>query len=395
MRPFALQHLVRTLLLLLAALTIGLLVLVRPVAAQETRTVAGTFDFGIVGRQGRNPGTMNDLRNFSTLGLRISFFAFDEAGFGGTQGNDLRGFLRMISHDGQIIEVSGSINWQIKKNGRTVYIGIVPDTLTVPLVVSTPGGPYVMDGMSNFAVRLPGETLAYADRSNVKGAANPPDTPDIPTFEAITVPGVPELAATASHSILEGTTLIADLDTEEWVSWVITGGADAALFDIDPISGVLIFREAPDYEAPRDADGDNRYEVDILAMDLDGQTSQQATTVDVTPLPPQISSSKSVQPASVLGRAFDCAADPADPEAAEMLPGTCVTYRIEISNDPQAGHADALRVVDDMPTSVMAIGILASGGFDNVEMSANSFTGEITRFDPGETAWVEIRAILQ
>ena len=50
----------------------------------------------------------------------------------------------------------------------------------------------------------------------------------------------------------------------------IAGGADAALFELDPVSHMLRFVDLPDFEAPGDADGDNVYEVVLGATD--GQT---------------------------------------------------------------------------------------------------------------------------
>ena len=55
----------------------------------------------------------------------------------------------------------------------------------------------------------------------------------------------------------------------------ITGGADAALFTIDAASGALAFAAAPDFEAPADADRDNRYELIVEASDGERVTSQQ------------------------------------------------------------------------------------------------------------------------
>lgn len=50
------------------------------------------------------------------------------------------------------------------------------------------------------------------------------------------------------------------------LAYSITGGADAALFTIDPDTGVLSFISAPDFEAPA-GDGDNQYEVVVTATD--------------------------------------------------------------------------------------------------------------------------------
>ena len=58
-------------------------------------------------------------------------------------------------------------------------------------------------------------------------------------------------------------------------------GTDAALFTIDANTGEVRFREAPDFEAPGDGDGDNVY--DIIATVSDGTTETgQAVAIRVT-----------------------------------------------------------------------------------------------------------------
>ena len=57
-------------------------------------------------------------------------------------------------------------------------------------------------------------------------------------------------------------------------TYAISGGADAALFAIDPTNGYLIFIDAPDYETPRDlgaGEGNNTYQIEI--------TQRTATTI--------------------------------------------------------------------------------------------------------------------
>ena len=68
----------------------------------------------------------------------------------------------------------------------------------------------------------------------------------------------------------------------EGLGWRIIGGADAALLLMDPASGALRFRTAPDFEAPADADADNLYEVVFEVRDGWGAAAQQALTVAVT-----------------------------------------------------------------------------------------------------------------
>ena len=49
-------------------------------------------------------------------------------------------------------------------------------------------------------------------------------------------------------------------------TYTISGGADAALFILNPENGYLRFAAVPDYEAPADADGDGVYEVEVSAQ---------------------------------------------------------------------------------------------------------------------------------
>ncbi len=66
-------------------------------------------------------------------------------------------------------------------------------------------------------------------------------------------------------------------------------GADAALFDIDA-AGALTFLAAPDFEAPGDADGDNVYDVTVVASDgaLTDSADLQVTVTDVVETPPLV-----------------------------------------------------------------------------------------------------------
>lgn len=66
--------------------------------------------------------------------------------------------------------------------------------------------------------------------------------------------------------------------------YVITGGADAALFTIDQPTGLLRFIAAPDYESPRDRGagvGNNTYQVEVTRTDGAG-TAAQLLTIWVT-----------------------------------------------------------------------------------------------------------------
>ena len=64
----------------------------------------------------------------------------------------------------------------------------------------------------------------------------------------------------------------------------IAGGTDAARFAIDASSGALRFIAAPDFEAPRDANANNVYELTVGVSDGNGGTATQAIAVAVSNL---------------------------------------------------------------------------------------------------------------
>ena len=92
----------------------------------------------------------------------------------------------------------------------------------------------------------------------------------------------------ASLSIAENgaavtTVQASDADGSTTLSYSIVGGADAALFQIDDVTGALSFKSAPDYEAPADSNGDNVYDLDVLVSESNHNLSDlQSLTVAVT-----------------------------------------------------------------------------------------------------------------
>ncbi|MEM7220843.1 MAG: cadherin domain-containing protein [Pseudomonadota bacterium] len=70
-------------------------------------------------------------------------------------------------------------------------------------------------------------------------------------------------------------------DVEDAEPQMGLGGADAASFSIDGATGEIQFVANPDYETPADADGDNVYEINVLATDSDGATTTQSVSVTV------------------------------------------------------------------------------------------------------------------
>ncbi|WP_295531787.1 hypothetical protein [Novosphingobium sp. Chol11] len=157
--------------------------------------------------------------------------------------------------------------------------------------------------------------------------------------------------ATGSVSVAENTAAVttvvaADPDAGTVLEYAITGGADAALFDIDAVTGALAFVAAPDFEDPTDADSDNVYDVIVTASDgtlTDTQTL--AITVTDAAENPVISSDGGAATGAVSVAENTAAVTTvlaADPDA-----GTVLEYAI-------TGGADAALFEIDAVTGALA-----------------------------------------
>ena len=73
-----------------------------------------------------------------------------------------------------------------------------------------------------------------------------------------------------------------DPDRGARITYSVVGGADAALFTINPSTGVLRFSSAPNFEQPTDTDRNNAYQVVVQASDGRGGVDSQVISVRVT-----------------------------------------------------------------------------------------------------------------
>ena len=135
-----------------------------------------------------------------------------------------------------------------------------------------------------------GAATAYEVRVR---AANPEGTSGwSAAAAALTVTNAPPaFTSPASMEIREnntgaGTVTATDPDSaDSVVAYDISGGNDEDLLSIDQNTGVLVFRSAPDYEAPADQNRDNTYEIAVAATSGTGQRQLTAThsiTITVT-----------------------------------------------------------------------------------------------------------------
>ena len=99
-------------------------------------------------------------------------------------------------------------------------------------------------------------------------------------------PAAPEITGGSTATVQEGATVALDVNATDLngdtLTYSISGGADADLFDIDGGTGVVSFKEAPDFSAPDDAGGNNVYDVQVTVSDPGGLTDARDYAVTVT-----------------------------------------------------------------------------------------------------------------
>ncbi|MEC3860643.1 tandem-95 repeat protein [Mesobacterium sp. TK19101] len=114
-----------------------------------------------------------------------------------------------------------------------------------------------------------GQAQATSDFALIVDPVN--DAPVITSADAVSVVGDATLVGTITATDLEG----------DGITFAISGGADAALFTL--VAGQLSFAAIPDFQAPRDANGDNVYEVQVTASD---GTDGVGQLMRITVMPP-------------------------------------------------------------------------------------------------------------
>ncbi|MCU7869878.1 MAG: tandem-95 repeat protein [Candidatus Thiodiazotropha sp. (ex Lucinoma borealis)] len=119
-----------------------------------------------------------------------------------------------------------------------------------------------------------GGNNSYAVSINV-GAVN-----DSPVITSHSGNGNVMLAIEENTSVVTRVTAD-DLDNDT-ISFAIDDGTDLGLFNIDSVSGELMFVNAPDAENPLDSDQDNVYQVQVVVSDGNGGMDRQSFTIEVT-----------------------------------------------------------------------------------------------------------------
>ena len=154
---------------------------------------------------------------------------------------------------------------------------------------------------------------------------------------------------TAAITIIENTSTVATLASSDpdgtARTYSISGGNDAAKFTINAATGALSFIAAPNYEAPTDSNGDNVYQVVVVASDGSLSDSQAlSVTVGNVNEAPVISSNGGGDTASITINENSSAVTTlasSDPE------GTARTYSI-------GGGTDAAKFTVNATTGALS-----------------------------------------
>ena len=195
----------------------------------------------------------------------------------------------------------GPVSVDVEENQTAVYTAVVTDADGDPLTYSLSGadaGLFTIDpntGVVSFLVapdfEMPGDDggdnvynigVMATDGTRGRTQAVTITVTDVndnaPIFTSPATANVEEnqtAAYTAQATDAEGDALSYSLS-----------GTDAGLFTIDPATGEVSFNEAPDFESPNDANGDNVYNIIVTASDnTEGTTdTNQAVAITVTGL---------------------------------------------------------------------------------------------------------------
>ncbi|MEW7849964.1 DUF4347 domain-containing protein [Massilia aurea] len=164
------------------------------------------------------------------------------------------------------VDSSLKVNGYYKQNTSGAWVNLATavtavGTKTKVTFSLTDGGQFDSDGVVNGSISDPGGLVTIAPAIVSNGGA-----------------------PTANLTVREGTTTVTTVQAGSGAGYAITGGLDAALFQIDAVTGALRFASTPSHSQPLDAGADNVYDVQVTATDAFGFDTQ-ALAVRVTARP--------------------------------------------------------------------------------------------------------------
>lgn len=173
-----------------------------------------------------------------------------------------------------------AVTWSISGGEDAARLTIDPDSGVLSFV-SAPDFEAPVDGAtsgSNTYIVQISATDADGNAATLALTVTVRDIDD--TAPVITGPSDGPGAAASRSTVSEGVLPVFTFTAGEPVTWSLSG-TDAARFAIDAATGALGFVSAPDFEAPADADRNNRYLLQVRAVDRAGNASTQSVEIQV------------------------------------------------------------------------------------------------------------------
>lgn len=176
-----------------------------------------------------------------------------------------------------------------------------------PLDPPFPGSPTAVDELYDVQVRATDAAGNFTDRLLTFRVTNVND--NAPVFSSAAAASLSENAA--------GTVYDADATDADNLGPLTysLGGSDAARFDIDAATGVVSFKQSPNFEAPQDANANNVYDIVVTASDGTLSTSRTVaiTVTNVNDNAPVVTSAAAASVAeNSTGPAYQIQANDAD-----------------------------------------------------------------------------------
>ena len=114
------------------------------------------------------------------------------------------------------------------------------------------------DNIYDITVSIFDGTLSSVDQAVAITVSNANEAP------SVTSAGMASWAENATGAVYTATGSDPDADT---ILTFVLAGSDRGLFDINPATGVVTFKSAPDFEAPGDKGTNNVYDITVIATD--------------------------------------------------------------------------------------------------------------------------------
>ena len=122
----------------ISILTIGLLAFNSAIAQTE---VSVPFNDGFIGLVGNNTNQATNIQRFGALEIaKVQFVQTTNSGrFELSQGNDIKGILRLQLTNGRKVDISGALNWRVNSGNTNQILGFIADA-NISLNLSAYGG---------------------------------------------------------------------------------------------------------------------------------------------------------------------------------------------------------------------------------------------------------------